>query len=70
MTGTVLPQGPRAQEVTGREERGAEGFMNLQDPHGEELDCGEFVVIRELQAVTNSPSLNPKARVYQWITKG
>lgn len=57
--------------VTGREERGAEGFMNLQGPHGEELGCGEFVVIRELQAVTNySPSLNPKARVYQWITKG
>lgn len=71
MTGTVLPQRPCAQEVTGREERGAEGFMNLQGPHGEELGCGEFVVIRELQAVTNySPSLNPKARVYQWITKG
>lgn len=44
--------------------------MNLQDPHGEELDYGEFVVIRELQAEINSPSLNPKTRVYQWITKG
>lgn len=52
--------------MTGREERGAEGFMNLQDPQGEELGCGEFVVIRELQVVTNySPCLNPEATVYQ-----
>lgn len=47
--------------MTERQERGAEGSVNLQDLQGEELGCGEFVVIRELQAVTNySPSLNAK----------